>query len=373
MANTGASLSKPPPGTALVQIAVVGSIHMDFINFVEQHSSINGHVRSKRSLQVPGGHGANQAAACAKLNELPRNFLIYETTGLIESSQPSSGLKVSMFGAVGDQDRYGDKIKEELRQNKVNVDNVATIEGEVTGYAHVTVDEQGGFKVIHTPGASEKYLPGPFFNDKSLKPDVVLVQLEIEERMVLHALKWAKDQKAMTICNAAPATRTVSDEIFKVDHFIVNEQQADTLNGCYEKPFSPADRINKRAEIRQHYQELCEKFHENGATCVVITLAELGVVASRRDPNSRIQQRYVFDAEQGPRPVKDTTGAADVFIGGYTIGLIHQKQAGLIQDMAPAIRLGIKAAGLSVSWEGSMRAIPTPEEIMKTEFRAVGD
>jgi ribokinase len=150
----------------------------------------------------------------------------------------------------------------------------------------------------------------------------------------------------------------------------VNEDQADELVAILDRPFPDRPRFHQRSEVFHHYQALCERFHELGATCVVITIAEIGAVGSRKDPKSKTREQHIFDAVQGPDRVKDTTGASDIFIGGYAVELIHQKQAGIRKDMAAAMRMGIKAAGLSVSREGSMPAIPWPEEILRTEFRA---
>lgn len=374
MASSATSPPKTPlrldTGADIAKIAVVGSIHMDFINFVDSHPPLGGHVQAKEVIHAPGGHGINQAVACARLSKLPREFLSHEGPHSTKLLRSHSGLEVFMIGAVGDQDTYGNDIKAELKKNKVNTDGIATIKGQRTGYAHVHVNAGGQSTVTFSPGASSNFLPGPLFDPK-FAPDVVLVQLEIPLELTLHALTWAKEHNAMTICNAAPPTRSVPHEIFKVDHVIVNEQSADRLNGFDEKLFKDQARINQRDQIRQHYQELCEMFHDNGAVCVVITMAELGAVGSRRDPASGVRQQYIFDAEQGENlPVKDTTGASDAFIGGYTVELMHQKQAGIRQDMASAMRLGIKAAGLCVSRAGSMHAIPTPKEIMETTFRA---
>jgi len=357
----------PDAGTATARVAVVGSMNMDFINLIDSHPRIGSHVVTTKSLRFPGGHGVNQAVACARLSGVPRAFLLQADYRPDSAVAVPSGVEVFMFGIVGG-DRYGKDIKAELKQNEVNIDGVRTIEEDDTGYAHISVNLAGDPTVIFTPGAYSNFVPGPLFDPK-ITPNVVVVSLEIPMEMVVHALAWAKEHKAMTICNAAPATPSVPDEIFQVDHFIVNEQQADILNGIEGVLFD--DRFVQQKDIRQHYQELCEKFHGYGAASVVITMAELGVVGSDKDPVSGIRQQYCFAAEQGKGlPVVDTTGASDAFIGGYTVELVHQKQAGLRQDIASAMKLGIKAGGLTVSKVGSMPAIPFPKDIMKTTFCA---
>jgi sugar/nucleoside kinase (ribokinase family) len=82
-----------------------------------------------------------------------------------------------------------------------------------------------------------------------------------------------------------------------------------------------------------------------------------------------VVRRYIFDAELGPK-VKDTTGGSDAFVGAYTVEIVHQMQLGMKQDMASAMEMGIKAAGLCVSRDGSMHAIPSTKEILTTEFHA---
>jgi ribokinase len=276
-------------------------------------------------------------------------------------------MDVFMNGAIGDQDDFGDRIVTELKTNKVNTTGIFTIKGEKTGYAHINVDALGTSSVTGRAKANAKCLPGPPLK-LDVEPDVVLVQLEISQETVKHVLAWAKGHNAITICNAAPATRTVAPEIFDVDHFILNEEQANKLDGIKTILFN--NRSNQRDEIRQHYLTQCAEFHKLGAKCVIITLAELGAVGSVRE--SGVAKRYIFDAVQvESKKVEDTTGGSDAFIGAYTVEIVHQWQLGMKQDVGSAMEMGIKAAGLCVSRVGSMQGIPTVKEILTTEFRAV--
>jgi ribokinase len=372
MANNAANTTVQRPkfayssniSTETAKVAVVGSLNLDFINYLDSHPARGSHVRAKRVVVTPGGHGANQAVACARLSDLPLASTIREVLRPDESFQRGPIVDVSMIGAVGDKDDYGDRITAELNKNNVNTDEVLHIKGEKTGYAHINVNAVGEATVTFAGMANDKFLPGPAFK-LEVVPDVVLVQLEIPMETVRHVLAWAKRQNAITVCNAAPATRTIPPEIFQVDHFIINEEQADTLDGFETKIFK--DRTRQRSELRQHYLEQCDQLHDCGATCVIVTLAELGVVGSRKDPKSHAVRRYIFDAELGPM-VKDTTGGSDAFVGAYTIEIVHQMQLGMKQDMASAIEMGIKAAGLCVSRDGSMCAIPSTMEILTTNF-----
>ncbi|KAL3422353.1 Ribokinase [Phlyctema vagabunda] len=341
------------------RILVIGSLNLDFILTVQHHPASSDHVRANSEQRIPGGHGANQAVACARLS---RNSSTDDGS--------SFGITVALEGAVGELDDFGDQICTMLTENWVDVSGVRRIPKTSTGYAHVNVDSSGGSRVTYLPAANDAVLPSMFPSLPSPKPDILLLQLEIPLTTVEYLVKLAHNDGVEVLLNAAP----VEDDSHLpgcvyplVDHIIVNEIHADTLTGIRKVPFS--DRVNQAYMIYQHYLEACDHFHELGVRNVVITLGELGAVASCLDPDSQRHRRYCFDGAVTEDGVRDTTGGSDTFIGAYAVEIVRQRQLGQDQDIGKAVEWGIKAAGICVAYIGSSPGIPWRDQVAKLTYR----
>src|SRR3954462_4480468 len=157
-----ASGSRVPPGP----IVVIGSINMDLVCRVQRMPAPGETIMGSDLSTVPGGKGANQAVAAAKL-----------------------GAQVSLIGRVGDDD-FGSRLLNGLQQHKVNTDHVTVTEGASSGCAVILVDKRGENSIVVASGANAKVRPADIDAAEGLlaTASIVLMQLEIPLETVQHAI-----------------------------------------------------------------------------------------------------------------------------------------------------------------------------------------
>ena len=176
------------------RIAVVGSINADLVVQMPKLPGRGETVSSAEPAWFPGGKGANQAVAAARM-----------------------GGNVSMFGAIG-ADEPGQMCLSALKQSGVNVDAVVTVSSP-TSTALVMVEHSGENQIVVADGANQH----ASFNAAQISTaDAVIVQFEIPESVIVEVGKAAK---GIFCVNAAPV-RELSDELASlIDVLIVNEHE----------------------------------------------------------------------------------------------------------------------------------------------------
>jgi ribokinase len=323
---------------------------------VEHHPAFSDHVNATEEQRMPGGHGANQAVACARLSKVSPPAI------------PDIDIKVTLIGAIGGQDVFGKQICATLEESGVDVSDVETIPDVHTGYAHITLDVSGIPKIVTFAGANQFLTPTMFTElpSKPSKPDLLLLQLEIPLNTVEHLARLAKQAGVPVLLNAAPAKNITPDMYLLIDHLVINEIQADFLTGFKDPPYR--DRATQKYEIQQHYMKACDHFHDLGVPNVIITLGELGAMGSILEKRSGRKMRYSAEGAVGRNSVQDTTGGSDTFIGGYAVELVRRARLGLEPNMGKAIDFGVRAAGLCVGRVGSIPGIPWRAEVEKEVF-----
>ncbi len=185
-------------------IAVFGSLNMDFVVRVERLPAAGETVSGSGFLTLPGGKGANQAYAAAKL-----------------------GARVRMIGAVG-ADTLGERLKHNLISVGVDVSLVRN-STEPSGVALISVDAQGQNTIVVSPGANGT-VPAPeagTFNGVR----IALFQLETPLAGVEGALRLARSEGALTMLDPAPAQPLTSELLSLVDILTPNESEAASLPG----------------------------------------------------------------------------------------------------------------------------------------------
>src|SRR5262245_37647266 len=249
-------------------VTVVGSINIDLVVTVSRHPMVGETVMGRSLRHVPGGKGANQAVAAARV-----------------------GASVSMVGKVGDDD-VADLLLDFLRADQVDISHV-TRTHVPTGTALVTVADGGENSIIVLSGANDEVMPSDVGRVTIAEGDIVLSQLETPTRAIDAAFRRGRSARATTVLNAAPATRTPRERLELADVLVVNETELATLLG---HPVSPADVAAAAPDLRtspgQH---------------VIVTLGAQGALA-------------VLDGEVVSVPGRevdavDTTGAGDCFVG----------------------------------------------------------
>lgn len=164
------------------KVAVIGSLNMDIVVETPRHPRVGETLLGDRVRFVPGGKGANQAVAAARL-----------------------GAENAMIGAVGD-DAFGLELLNALGRDGVDVTGVKRLSGTATGIASIYVGE-GDNSIVVVPGANDRVGPEDIDrNEAKLKEaDIVLLRLEIPVETALYAARKAKSLGKTVVLNPAPA------------------------------------------------------------------------------------------------------------------------------------------------------------------------
>jgi len=295
-------------------IVVVGSLNMDLVVRTLRLPRVGETVLGTSFDTIPGGKGANQAVAAARL-----------------------GGQVAMVGRVG-QDAYGRALVDNLQQNAVDVSRIVTDDSVPTGVALIAVGAGGENQIIVYPGANGRVTPGDVDAAASrLTPGSVLVaQFETPLATVTYALELARSRGAITVLNPAPAVSEIGPWIRHADYLVPNETEAATLTGLT---------IAGDADVRRAAQAL----RDIGARHVVITLGNRGAYWAGPDGEGHVP---AF-----PVQAVDTTAAGDAFVGALAVALTE----GL--SLPDAVRFGCAAGAVAVTRFGAQPSLPTRSEV----------
>jgi ribokinase len=248
----------------------------------------------------PGGKGANQAVAAARL-----------------------GAHVQMVGCVG-KDSFGKDILEHLQDEGVDVSNVEPVTDISTGTATIIVSNQDN-SIIVVPGANN-HVTASFVNSKRdviADSDILILQLEIPLEAVQKAVEIAKENGVTVILNPAPMQQLPSELIKDVDYLTPNEHEQMLLK-------------KERSE-----EELEGK--------LIVTKGSEGVSILEAGKEINIPAYKIN--------VVDTTGAGDAFNGGLALALIKGF------TLSEACKYGNAVAALSTTKLGAQTGMPTGEEV----------
>lgn len=320
------------------RITVLGSLNIDLVSYVSHHP-LPGETMTAESFAVsPGGKGANQAVACAKLSRSRQQAHSTEV-------DVGAAAHVAMVGAVG-ADSYGELLRSNMASHGVDVSGVQVRQGEKTGVAIIIVDQPTGQnRIILSPEANHSIRPAEFETLKLLgpKPDLLVMQLEIPLDTVLAALRAAKREGVPVLLNPAPAV-PLPDEVFDgLAHLVVNETEAAILSGCKESDLDSLEGLEKVGKV----------FMGKGVGKVIITLGGRGVYFITKSG-----QQGLCPAEKAK--VVDTTAAGDTFAGYYAVDVVS---SGADFDCAAAIQRANRAAAKTVERKGAQDSIPWRDEL----------
>ena len=300
------------------KILVVGSLNADLVvrapRFPQPGETISG-----EDLQViPGGKGANQAVAAARL-----------------------GADVSMLGRVG-KDNFGDFLLDNLKSNRADITLIQRDDAS-TGTAIIVVDSNGQNSIVLSPGANGKVSSSDVecasFSTPSTRSgrrfSLLLLQLEIPTPTVLHAAQLAKENNVRVVFNPAPA-KDIPDELIALSDFIIpNETELSLLTD------QPVDDIPSA-------EEAARTLLERGAKNVIVTLGGRGVLLVNEETSQHVDAFKV--------DVVDTTAAGDAFIGGFASVLDSS-------NLLDAVRYGCACGALATTKFGAQPSLPTKEEV----------
>jgi ribokinase len=180
------------------RVTVVGSINLDLVAFCERLPRAGETLTDAELARVPGGKGANQAVAAARL-----------------------GAEVSFIGCTGSDD-FGALARSGLEEAGVDMSGLQVTD-EPTGVALILVEAGGENQIVVAPGANRRLAPGSFVIGEA---DAVLCQLEIPVESVAAA---AEQAEGMFCLNAAPALPVPLDVLARADLIVANSFELDTL------------------------------------------------------------------------------------------------------------------------------------------------
>ncbi|KAJ4389750.1 putative ribokinase [Gnomoniopsis smithogilvyi] len=333
--------------SSLPRICVLGSLNIDLVSYVPHHPAPGETLTSNSFAVSPGGKGANQAVACAKLSRSQ------PTSGDASSHPSGATAHVAMVGAVG-ADTYGEILRTNLSSHGVDVSNVLAPQDLKTGIAIIIVDEPTGQnRIVLSPEANHLGVAPEAFAStirprvfaKEQKPDLLIMQLEVPLQTVLLALEAAKEEGVAVLLNPAPAVKLPDAVYDGLAHLIVNETEASLLSGL------PVEKLDTEEGCR----EVATWFLQKGVLAVIITLGGRGVYFMAKGAEKLMPAEKV-------KEVVDTTAAGDTFVGQYALEVVGSKGGQFaIED---AVRRANKAAARTVERKGAQHSIPWRDELV---------
>ncbi|KAI1201656.1 Ribokinase-like protein [Nemania serpens] len=328
-------------------ITVLGSLNIDLVSYVSHHP-LPGETMTASSFAVsPGGKGANQAVACAKLSR-SRNTSTSTSTSTSTTTDESAHIR--MLGAVG-ADSYGSLLTSNLSSHGVDVSGVVASPSLKTGIAIIVVDEPTGQnRIILSPEANHSLRPSDFASPPAPRPDLLIMQLEIPLPTVLAALRAARDAAVPVpvLLNPAPAQPLPDDAYAGLAHLVVNETEAAVLGGVSEADL----------ESEEGLEAVSRKFLDLGVRNVIVTLGGRGVFyMAAAGTGGVVAKKGLVPAEKAR--VVDTTAAGDTFVGQYALDAVGAGEF----DIEAAVRRANRAAAKTVEKLGAQDSIPWRDEL----------
>jgi ribokinase len=295
-------------------IAVAGSLNMDLVTYVSRMPKTGETIRGSRFKQIPGGKGANQADAIAKL-----------------------GLAVKMIGCVGEDD-IGEALLLSLSSDGVDISNVSKITGVSTGIAAITVDGEGNNCIAVVPGANDELGISHITSalEAIKEADVVVVQLEVPLDTVSFVLKEAKRFGKITILNPAPALELPRELFTYIDLLVPNDTELEILSGI-------------SIEDEKSLLNAANHLLREGVNELIVTLGDKGCIHVNRQGFTQYEAYKV--------KAIDTTAAGDSFIGAMAVALSEGK------PYEEAIPFAAAVGALTVTREGAQSSLPLRSEV----------
>lgn len=295
-------------------VVVFGSINMDLVVRTPRLPTPGETLTGHTFFTAPGGKGANQAVACARL-----------------------GAPTRMVGRVGD-DLFGEQLRASLRSFGVQDDGVLTTPGP-SGVALIAVDDTAENTIVIVPGANGAVSIADIPRLEAVLDGarILLVQLEVPIETVVAAARAAHTRGVTVILDPAPAL-PLPDELYALADIITpNEHEAATLTGIAVRDDQGAIAAARALIAR-------------GARRVAIKLGARGALTADAEGEQ-------FWSPFTVTPV-DTVAAGDAFNGGLAVALSEGR------SFNEAIRWGLAAGALSVTRHGAQPSMPERNEVL---------
>ena len=296
------------------EVTVVGSFNTDLVSRTPRMPVKGETILGGPFHMGPGGKGANQAVAAARL-----------------------GADTTMVVKLG-QDPFGDLAEANLVKEGIRPNLIFRTAESHTGAALIMLDAEGENMIVVAAGANNLLSPADVDKARAAiqQADVMLVQLEIPQETVERAVELAHQAGAIVVLNPAPG-RPLSAELLRmVDVLTPNETETQIISGLPVR-----NRKEAEAAARQLLQQ--------GVGSVVVTLGADGALVATANQITHVPGRKV--------QVVDTTGAGDAFSGALAVALAEGKQ------LVEAVAFATAAAALQVTKIGTAPAMPYRQEV----------
>ena len=295
-------------------ILVVGSINMDLV-MRTPHVPASGETMYGEQLRaIPGGKGANQAVAAARL-----------------------GRPVIMAGRVG-RDHFGETLLDNLAADGVDTAHIERDETEASGTTFIFVEPNGANTIVVATGANGRFSPGSAERLAGLldRVELVLLQLELPLDSMGRVIELARAAGKPVVLDAGPACRQPLPAFFQVTVLSPNEAETEALTGMA---------IPDRDSALRAARLLLSK----GPESVVLKLGAKGALLASRE-------KTLFLPAHAVRPV-DTTAAGDAFSAALAVSLAEGR------ELEEAVHVANAAGALAVTKEGAQPSMPTHREL----------
>ena len=297
------------------RITVVGSVNMDLVLRTARLPAPGETIAGSAFRTIPGGKGANQAVAAARL-----------------------GAEVHFIGAVGSDD-FGRQLRSGLAADGIGLAHLAAVAAESTGVAMILVDAGGQNSIVLSPGANAcvgvEQIDAA--TDLIAGASMLVCQLEIPLPAVTRAIDRARAAGTAVLLNPAPAVPLKRELLSKVDYLVLNETEAALLSGVPVVDEASAEAVAAR-------------LLQQGAGQVLVTLGDKGVVSASQTAGAVAVHAIPVD-------VVDTTAAGDTFVGAFAVAVASGVPA------PEAVEYAQHAAALAVTKFGAQSSIPNRVEV----------
>lgn len=296
------------------RLVVVGSTNTDMVIKTDCLPRRGETVLGGTFFMNPGGKGANQAVAAARL-----------------------GVCVSLICKTGN-DIFGHQSHQLFEEEGIDTSFVFSDMRNPSGVALITVDANGENCIVVASGANANLMPKDLEKAEDIidNSDIVLMQLEVPLETVEYVARVASAKSKKVILNPAPAQNLSGELLSNLFLITPNETEAEMLSGI---PIRDMD------SAREAAKEICRLGVEN----VVITLGSKGALVYGDGEFTEIEAFKV--------KAVDTTAAGDVFNGALCAALLEG------QSLTDAVLFACKAASISVTRNGAQESAPYRNEI----------